>query len=98
MNQKSDAKIRRFGAEYKYLGVFLVCLLRQGGWICDKGAEGDSILSDGWRVERSLDYTRDDREGDARDDKLHSRIKIKAFLFCILLTYTYLCTQQRYTL
>jgi hypothetical protein len=31
MNQKSDAKIWRFGAEYKYLGVFLVRLLRQGG-------------------------------------------------------------------
>ena len=30
MNQKSDAKIWRFWAEYKYLGVFLVRLLRQG--------------------------------------------------------------------
>ena len=31
MNKFSDAKIWRFWAEYKYWGVFLVCLLRQGG-------------------------------------------------------------------
>ena len=29
MNQKSDAKIRRFGTEYKYLDVFFFRLLRQ---------------------------------------------------------------------
>ena len=29
MNQKSDAKIRRFEAEYKYLAVFFFRLLRQ---------------------------------------------------------------------
>ena len=40
MNQKSDAKIRRFGAEYKYLGVFLVRLLRQGGGFATKGRKG----------------------------------------------------------
>ena len=28
---KTDAKIRGFWTEYKYLGVFLVRLLRQGG-------------------------------------------------------------------
>ena len=37
MNQKSDAKIWRFWAEYKYLGVFLACLLRQGGGFATKG-------------------------------------------------------------
>ena len=36
MNQKSDAKIWRFWAEYKYLGVFLFCLLRQGGGFATK--------------------------------------------------------------
>ena len=29
MNQNSGAKIRRFGAEYKEMGVFLTRLLRQ---------------------------------------------------------------------
>jgi hypothetical protein len=29
MNQKSDAKIRRFGGEYNYLDVFFFRLLRQ---------------------------------------------------------------------
>jgi hypothetical protein len=29
MNQKSDAKIRRFGTEYKYLDGFFIRLLRQ---------------------------------------------------------------------
>ena len=37
MNQKSDAKIRRFGTEYKYLDDFLVGLLRQGGEFATKG-------------------------------------------------------------
>jgi len=40
MNQKSDAKIRRFGAEYKYLGVFLVRLLRQGGDLRQRSGMG----------------------------------------------------------
>ena len=40
MNQKSDAKIWRFWAEYKYLGVFLVRLLRQGGGFATKGRKG----------------------------------------------------------
>ena len=30
MNHISDAKVRVFGAENKYLGVFLAHLLRQG--------------------------------------------------------------------
>ena len=29
MNQKSDAKLRRFRGEYKYLDVFFIRLLRQ---------------------------------------------------------------------
>ena len=51
MNQKSDAKIRRFGAEYKYLGVFLVCLLRQGGGFATKGRKGLQFCRKGgaWR-------------------------------------------------
>ena len=51
MNQKSDAKIRRFGAEYKYLGVFLVRLLRQGGGFATKGRKGIRFCRTGgaWR-------------------------------------------------
>ena len=40
MNQKSDAKIRGFWTEYKYLGVFLARLLRQGGGFATKGRKG----------------------------------------------------------
>ena len=40
MNNFSDAKIRGFWAEYKYLGVFFVRLLRQGGWFATKERKG----------------------------------------------------------
>ena len=37
MNQKSDAKIRRFWGEYKYLGDFFIRLLRQRARFATKG-------------------------------------------------------------
>ena len=37
MKKLSDAKVRVFWAENKYLGVFLACLLRQGGGFATKG-------------------------------------------------------------
>ena len=40
MNKFSDAKIRGFWAEYKYLGVFFVRLLGQGGRFATKWRKG----------------------------------------------------------
>ena len=37
MKKLSDAKVRVFWAENKYLGVFLAHLLRQGGGFATKG-------------------------------------------------------------
>ena len=78
MNKFSDAKVMGFWANPKGLTDYLIRLLRLGGRFATKGQKGLCFC----------------RKGNAWDDKLHSRIKIKAFLFCILLTYTYLCTQQ----